>query len=248
VPPGSTFKMVSTLGLLQKKAVTADTAVDCPKTQAVQGREFRNSSGMVLGKVPFRTGFAKSCNTVFVNLAPKLGADGLQAAGAAVGLGGEWDLGAPAFSGKVSPGGSATELAAASFGQGQTVVSPLAMASATAAVARGRFQQPKLVLDPAPAKPAADGPELDAAAVQPLREMMREVVTKGTGTDLRRVPGKPVFGKTGTAEFENGSEETHAWFIGWQDDVAFAVMVQKGGAGAEAAVPIVSRFLTALND
>jgi hypothetical protein len=28
--------------------------------------------------------------------------------------------------------------------------------------------------------------------------------------------------------------------------VAFAVMVQKGGAGSEAAVPIVKRFLTTL--
>jgi cell division protein FtsI/penicillin-binding protein 2 len=61
------------------------------------------------------------------------------------------------------------------------------------------------------------------------------------------VPGKPVFGKTGTAEFNNGSDATHAWFVGWQGDIAFAVLVQKGGAGAEAAVPIVDRFLTALN-
>ena len=248
VPPGSTFKMVSTLGLLQKKAVTPDTVVDCPKTKSVEGREFKNSHDMVLGKVPFRTDFAKSCNTAFVNLSPKLGADGLQAAGAAVGLGTPWDLGAAAFSGKVSPGDSPTELAAASFGQGQTVVSPLAMAGATAAVARGKFVQPKLVLDPPPAKPAADGPALDAAVAEPLREMMREVVTKGTATDLRRVPGKPVYGKTGTAEFQNGSEETHAWFVGWQGDIAFAVMVQKGGAGAEAAVPIAARFLTAMND
>ena len=69
-----------------------------------------------------------------------------------------WDLGADAFTGKVSPADSPTELAAASFGQGATAVSPLAMAGATAAVARGQFQQPKLVLDPAPAKPAADRP------------------------------------------------------------------------------------------
>jgi cell division protein FtsI/penicillin-binding protein 2 len=153
----------------------------------------------------------------------------------------------PAFSGKVSPGDSAVELAAASFGQGKTVVSPVAMASATAAVARGRFQQPKLVLDPAPAAPAADGPAIDRAVVDPLRAMMREVVTTGTGTALKDVPGAPVSGKTGTAEFQTGSTDTHAWFIGWQGDVAFAVMVQKGGAGADTAVPIVERFLTALN-
>ncbi|AGZ45682.1 penicillin-binding transpeptidase domain-containing protein [Actinoplanes friuliensis] len=247
VPPGSTFKMVSTLGLLDKKAVTLDGKVDCPKTKKVDGREFKNSHNMVLGSVPFRTDFAKSCNTAFVNVAPKLGADGLQDASAKLGLGAKWDLGADAFSGKISPAGSPTELAAATFGQGATAVSPLAMAGATAAVARGQFKQPKLVVDPAPASPLADGPALEASSVQPLRTMMREVVTKGTGDGLADVPGKPVSGKTGTAEFKDGEEETHAWFVGWQGDIAFAVMVQKGGAGAEAAVPIAERFLRTLN-
>jgi cell division protein FtsI/penicillin-binding protein 2 len=197
--------------------------------------------------VPFHVDFAKSCNTAFASLAPKLTSAGLQEASAALGLGGTWDLGVEAYSGQVSDGGTSTELAAAIFGQGSTVVSPLAMAAATAAVAKGRFQPPKLVLDPAPAKAGDPGPELDGEAVTALRAMMREVVTSGTGTALKSVPGKPVHGKTGTAEFENGSEETHSWFVGYQDDVAFAVMVQKGGAGSEAAVPIVKRFLTELN-
>ena len=123
------------------------------------------------------------------------------------------------------------------------MVSPIAMASATAAVARGQFLQPKLVLEPAPANPAPAGTKLDDAVVAPLRAMMREVVTRGTGTALRNVPGKPVHGKTGTAEFSEDTEDTHSWFIGYQGDVAFAVMVQKGGAGSEAAVPVVERFL-----
>jgi len=247
VPPGSTFKMVSALGLLDKKAVTLDGKVDCPKTKKVDGRSFKNSNDVALGSVPFRTDFAKSCNTAFVNLAPLLGADGLRDASAKVGLGAKWDLGADAFTGKISPAGSPTELAAAIFGQGATAVSPLAMAGATAAVARGQFVQPKLVTDPAPSAPAADGPKLAATSLQPLHTMMREVVTKGTATALADVPGKPVSGKTGTAEFKDGAAETHAWFVGWQGDIAFAVMVEKGGAGAAAAVPIAERFLTALN-
>jgi cell division protein FtsI/penicillin-binding protein 2 len=247
VPPGSTFKTVSAYGLLQRKLVTPDTPVECPKTKVVNGREFRNAGGEVLGRVPFHTDYAKSCNTAFVELAPKLGAGGLAEAASTLGLGGEWDLGVEAFSGKVSAAGSPTELAAATFGQGATAVSPLAMASVAASVARGQFKQPRLVLDPAPAKAAPDGAPLDAAAVGALRRMMREVVTSGTGTALRDVRGKPVFGKTGTAEFDESSKDTHSWFIGYQDDVAFAVMVQKGGAGAEAAVPLVERFLNALN-
>jgi cell division protein FtsI/penicillin-binding protein 2 len=246
VPPGSTFKMVSAYGLLQKGAVTADTAVECPKTAVVDGRTFKNSDGEVLGKVPFHVDFAKSCNTAFVGLSPKLGADGLKSASSALGLGGDWNIGVDAFTGKVSDGASATELAAATFGQGSTAVSPIAMAAATAAVAKGGFQPPKLVLDPAPAAPGATG-TLDAKSLDGLRAMMREVVTGGTGTALKSVPGKPVYGKTGTAEFANDSDETHSWFVGYQDDVAFAVLVQKGGAGAEAAVPIVKRFLTTLN-
>jgi cell division protein FtsI/penicillin-binding protein 2 len=214
----------------------------------VDGRTFKNAHNEALGRVQFHIDFARSCNTAFVGLAPQLGADGLRSAATALGLGGAWDLGVDVFSGRVSAGGTPTELAAATFGQGTTVVSPLAMAAATAAVARGRFKQPKLVLDPAPPNPAAPGAPLDDDALKALRPMMREVVTNGTGTGLRLVPGGPVYGKTGTAEFDNGSKRTHAWFIGYQGDIAFAVMVQQGGAGAEAAVPIVDRFLTGMNE
>lgn len=245
VPPGSTFKMVSTLGLLDRGAVTLDGPVDCKKIFTVDGRSFKNSDNFELGSVPFRTDFAKSCNTAFAALAPKLGGDGLAAAGRSLGLEGQWDLGTDAFTGKVSTGGSLAEQAAASFGQGTTLVSPLAMAGATAAVARGRFEQPKLLIDPAPAKPAPAGEQLKPESVKALRTMMREVVTAGTGSALKDVPGE-VYGKTGTAEYDDNPAHTHAWFVGWRGDVAFAVFVEKGGASTASAVPIAERFLRAL--
>ena len=131
--------MVSALGLLDKRTVTADGAVDCPKTTTVEGREFRNSHDMALGKVPFRTVFAKSCNTAFAALAPKLGADGLAASGrrrsASACRGTSASRRTAARSPPAAPPPNS---AAAAFGQGTTVVSPLAMAGATAAVARGR--------------------------------------------------------------------------------------------------------------
>ncbi|SDT77351.1 penicillin-binding transpeptidase domain-containing protein [Actinoplanes derwentensis] len=247
VPPGSTYKMISAYGLLARGALTADTVVNCPKTVNVDGREFKNSNDQALGKVAFHVDFAKSCNTAFASLAPKLTAAGLQEASTALGIGATWNLGLESSAGQVSDGGTSTELASAVFGQGSTVVSPLAMAVATASVAKGQYQPPKLVIDPAPADAGTAGPQLDQKALTGLRSMMREVVTSGTGTGLRNVPGKAVYGKTGTAEFQNGSEDTHSWFIGYQDDVAFAVLVQKGGAGSEAAVPIAKRFLTTLN-
>ncbi|RZU77823.1 cell division protein FtsI/penicillin-binding protein 2 [Micromonospora kangleipakensis] len=246
VPPGSTFKTVSALALLDRGAVTPEATVACPKTFVVDGRPFKNSDNFELGAVPFSTDFAKSCNTAFASLAPKLGPDGLATTGRTLGLEAKWDLGADVFTGKVSTGGSGTEQAAAAIGQGTTVVSPLAMAGATAAVARGHWEQPKLVLDPAPQQPAPAAAALKAESVAALKTMMRGVVTAGTAKALADVPGEPVYGKTGTAEYDNNPAHTHSWFVGWQGDVAFAVFVEQGGSSTDSAVPISERFLRAL--
>ena len=74
--------------------------------------------------------------------------------------------------------------------------------------------------------------------------MMRAVVTSGTGTAVTNVPGGPVYGKTGTAEFGSGNPpKTHAWFVGWQGSTAFAVFVERGAFGGTVAAPIAARFL-----
>jgi cell division protein FtsI/penicillin-binding protein 2 len=253
VPPGSTFKMVTALGLLDRAAVGLDTPVDCPKTYTVAGRTFNNANNFELGSVRFRVDFAKSCNTAFASLAPKLNSDGLTKAAATVGIGTSWNLGTEAFTGSVPANVSAVEAAAAAFGQGQTVVSPLALAAAAAAVARGSWQQPKLFTElpagaptPAPGVTTPNGAALNVNSVDALRTMMREVVTVGTANALADVPGEPVYGKTGTAEYDNNPANTHAWTIGWQGDLAFAVFVEKGGSSAATAVPLVETFLRTL--
>jgi cell division protein FtsI/penicillin-binding protein 2 len=55
------------------------------------------------------------------------------------------------------------------------------------------------------------------------------------------------FGKTGTAEFGNDNPpQTHAWFIGFRGDLAFAVIVEGGGVGGRVAAPLAAGFLRAL--
>lgn len=241
VPPGSTFKLVSAYGLLAAGEVELDTVVDCPARFTVAGRSFRNAGNFALGSVPFRETVAQSCNTAFASLAPRLGDEGLASAGAALGIGGDWTLGLDTFTGEVSTGGGAAERAAAAFGQGTTVVSPVAMAAATAAVARGEWLSPFLLIDP-DGPPAAAQP-LDAGAVADLQEALREVVTAGTASALSDVPGADVYGKTGSAE---AGDQTHAWFVGWQDGLAFAVFVEDGRSGSGSAVPLAERFLRGL--
>lgn len=237
VPPGSTFKLVSAYAFLSTGEVELDTMVDCPRELSVEGRTFHNADHFALGEVTFLTNVARSCNTAFAALAPRLGDNGLAAAAAELGIGGEWDLGPETFTGEVSSGGDAVERAAASFGQGTTVVSPAAMAAATAAVARGEWLPPTLVTG---SQPRPDPTPLPSGAVEDLHTALREVVTDGTATALADVPDPDVYGKTGTAE---AGEQTHGWFIGWRDDLAFAVFVEDGGSGSGAAVPLAERFL-----
>ena len=245
-PPGSTFKVVSGYGLLVQ-GYTATTPVACPPTVTVSGRTFKNAEDEVLGSVPFRTDFAQSCNTAFVGSAPKLPAAGLAEAARALGYGAPGALGVQAFAGSVPTSGDAVEHAADMIGQGKVLASPLTVATVSASVAAGKPVSPRLVVQPAPAAAPGGSRTLDAGAVATLRDLMRAVVTDGTGTALQDVPGGPVRGKTGTAEFgTKDPPQTHAWFTGYQGDVAFAVVVEGGGFGAKAAAPIAADFLRRL--
>jgi cell division protein FtsI/penicillin-binding protein 2 len=72
--------------------------------------------------------------------------------------------------------------------------------------------------------------------------MMHAVVTIGTAAGVGFPPG--VYGKTGTAQYGPGpNPPSHGWFIGYRGDLAFAVLVEGGGTGADSAGPIANAFL-----
>jgi cell division protein FtsI/penicillin-binding protein 2 len=245
-PPGSSFKVVTTYALLQN-GVKATDPVACPPTITVDGRSFKNAEDEAFASAPFSTDFAMSCNTAFVSLAPKVAGDALPNAAKIFGLGSEWNLGVPAFSGSVPAPETDVQLAATAFGQGNTLVSPLAMANVAAQVATGTARPPVVVTDPPPQTTAAATP-LDAPVIATLQSLMRQVVTNGTATAAANVPGGSVFGKTGTAEFGvDDPPKSHAWFVGYQGGIAFAVFVEGGEFGGETAAPMAARFLSELN-
>ena len=242
-PPGSTFKIATTLGLLGV-GVTPTTTVDCPATINVGGRSFKNAEAEKFGAVPFRTDFANSCNTAFIGNWSKLSAKALAKAATSLGYGQPNQLGVDAFTGSVPTSGDTVSHAAAMIGQDKVLTSPVTVAGASAAVASGTWMPPRLVLD---GSKTPTGITLPAASDDSLKSLMRSVVTEGTGTGIRSVPGGEVYGKTGTAEYGSDSPpKTHAWFTGFQGDVAFAAVVEDGGFGAEAALPLVKDFLTRL--
>lgn len=247
--PGSTLKVATTYSLLGK-GLSPSTPVPCPPSALVDGLKVTNYEGESFGQVLFSTDFAQSCNTAFVQLAATMGDSDVHDGAAALGVGAGWDshLGVTGtFAGSVPVATTKTEKAATAFGQAKTLASPVALAVMAASVARGSYIEPALIASPAVTGADRTPKPLDANVVGQLRQLMRLVVTSGTGSVLTSVPGDPVSGKTGTAEFgSNNPPDTRAWFVGWQGNVAFAVLVEQGKSGGTVAAPIAKAFLVNL--
>ncbi len=243
-PPGSTFKVVTTAALLAN-GTTPDTAATCPPSVTVNGRDFVNFEGETEPTLTFRRAFAISCNTAFIGLAQKLPADALAAAAKWFGFGSRPDLGLAAKGGTFPAPGSETGRAASAIGQARVTASPLAMAGVAGTVAVGTWHAPSLVVEPARTTPRPAGTPLGATLAADLSSLMHEVVQSGTGTAVA-ITGQDIAGKTGTAEFGTDTPpKTHAWFIGFRGDLAFAVIVEGGGVGGRVAAPIARTFLAA---
>ncbi|MCQ1955530.1 penicillin-binding transpeptidase domain-containing protein [Arthrobacter sp. zg-Y826] len=262
-PPGSTFKTATALAMLRNGTTPAST-VECPSELNVDGRKFNNVPGYpaeATGSIPLRTAFANSCNTAFLNAQGTVSQQSLSAAAGDLGIGVDASIGTDAFLGSVPAEAEGTEHAASLIGQGQVLVSPLAMAVAGASIGKGERVSPTLIRESAPPAPAAGSASasptaspsestapvpgnLTAEEAASLREMMRAVVAEGGVQMLLGVPGEPVLAKTGTAEFGSQTPpETHAWVLAIQGDLAVAVFVEQGERGSTSGGPLMKAFL-----
>lgn len=241
-PPGSTFKIMTSYALLSK-GDTLTTPISCPTSVVVDGKTFKNIEGEATGNIDLQQAFVESCNTAFVQLTQALTPAQITQAADTFGFNAPEPLGLASAGGSFPPLKDIVDQAGASIGQAEVLASPVHMASVAAAVASGAWHEPTLL---AGATATATVTPLGPAVVASLRTMMGLVVTQGTGT-AANLPGTPVFGKTGTAEFGSANPPmAHAWFIGYRGSLAFAVIVEGGGVGGKVSAPLAAKFLNAL--
>jgi penicillin-binding protein 2 len=68
-PPGSTFKLISTAGLVNDGIASLYGSYDCSSSVEVGGRKFHNFESESLGRIDMHTTIVKSCDTVYYGLA-----------------------------------------------------------------------------------------------------------------------------------------------------------------------------------
>ncbi|WP_344590566.1 penicillin-binding transpeptidase domain-containing protein [Actinomadura vinacea] len=234
--PGMAFSVVSAEALLNS-GLAQDTKTDCPATTTVGGRTFANPSGGARGQDKFQMQFANSCATTLAAQNGRLNGNTLLAEAAKLGLGKDWGLSVPYFSGSVPQPANDAEKAATMLGQGKVQVSPLAMALVAGAVESGTWRPPYLLNDPRDPQQVAAQP-LNPVATSGWKQLMRRSVFQGTAKDANVVAsGAVVRGVTAVAD-QNG--KPISWFVGSRGDMSFAIAVE-GKVNAAKLVPI---FLT----
>lgn len=143
-----------------------------------------------------------------------------------------------------------------SIGQGDLLVTPLQVALFTAVIANGgTLYEPSLVerltdqagdtIDPVNPVIRRDA-FIDPAYLAVVRRGMRQAVTTGSARSMNTL-AIPSAGKTGTAQI-GGTTATHSWyttFLPYEDpQLVLTVLVEAGGEGTEAALPIAKQVLT----
>lgn len=273
-PPGSTFKIITTVAALQKHLVKLDDEFEITNGISVGGRFIENANGEFCGGT-FLEAFAESCNADFLPLGPQIGNTKMVETAEAFGFNAPPTLYAPSIVKEVEPAestipteiGEEVDLAVSAIGQGEVLATPLQMASVAQTIANDGVRMPTSIVYARKLKPTMKPVRvMSKKTADQLTQLMTGVVTEGTGTAGAIAAGQ-VAAKTGTAELgqlveneegeevEPEGEETpqhkkDAWFSAYatveHPKLAVGVLlIEAEAAGGEVAAPIAAEVLSA---
>ncbi|MDC4233970.1 penicillin-binding transpeptidase domain-containing protein [Actinomyces sp. B33] len=241
--PGSTFKILTSIALLENGVASPDTLMESPVSTVLPGTETTvaniEESTCGDGNPTLTEAFARSCNTTFVLASERLTHDQVADVAERFGFGSDQriplEVTESVFPDRTDP----AQLALSSIGQYTVQATPMQMAQVAQAIANGgTMMRPYLVdevVDADLVVRSTTSPEKAGTPVSPqiaaqLTQMMEAVVSEpyGSGTSMA-MPDVRVAAKTGTAETgEDG--RANAWAVGFAPAdaprIAFAVVVE----------------------
>lgn len=264
LPPGSTFKVLTTIAALENGA-TPDTQVTGAPNITLPGTNttLENYGGNACGgggTVPLSEAFARSCNTAFVELAIDTGAEPLREVAERFRVGETFDgLGVPQDQSTIGDIPDDAALGQTAIGQRDVSFTTMQNALIAAAIANGGvMMEPHLVKNVQgqdlstlqQVKPNALGEAIHPDTAEIMTDLMRRSQAQSGGDS------NWIASKTGTAEHGEvrGEYAPHVWWIGFapDSDIAVAVVVENGGnmgggaTGATVARPVGEAVIRAI--
>lgn len=216
--PGSSFKTFTLLAALDS-GISPDTKLDCRSTVEIDGWKVSNYGGSDYGVRTVAGAFTVSSNTGFAELVTEIGASKVVNMAQTCGI-------------------NKSELdAVPSITLGTEEVTVREMAQAYATIANGGTYREAVCIQEIQDSSGATiyradttGEKvLDTALTQAATEIMKTVVTSGTGTRARLSSGQEVAGKTGTSQ-----NYRDKWFCGITPQLSVAIWI---GGREEVSMP-----------
>ena len=265
--PGSTFKVLTAIALIENGIANPDTRMDSPVSTTLPGTntEVSNieSSTCGDGKPTLTEAFARSCNTTFVLASEKLTTQQLTDVTKRFGFGDEQEIPLTVIPSVFPSDADSAQRAMSSIGQYTVQATPMQMAQVAQTIANGgQMMSPYLIKQIVDAdnqtirktKATEAGRPISADTASKVTGMMQAVVSQpyGSGTPMA-LPNVSVAAKTGTAETGDG-DRANAWAIGFapadNPQIAFAVIVEGDETnptphGGDVAGPVAKAVLEA---
>lgn len=257
--PGSTFKLVVSVCAVENIPDIYDREFKCTGEYDPGGEPIRCNARH--GELDFKTALAKSCNSVYAQVAVELGAEKLAQTAKQLGMTSSvsvsGDINSAAGRFFLEKSDADDYIGWTGIGQGDTLIAPVEMLRLVGAIANdGKAVSYNIVnsfankagkmLDLGITKRETQliSPETAAA----IKDMMRYNVEEQYGD--YNYKGLNLCAKSGTAEIDSVTAHNTAWFVGFMDDdknpYAFVVLVEHGNSGSKTAGPIANRVLQAL--
>lgn len=259
-PPGSTFKIVTALEYIRENPDTYnDYSYQCNGYFSSGTGRINCYHGTNHGLVGFETSFAKSCNSSFANIGVNLEQEAFEETLEELLFNKPLPIAYPYSESKanVVDQVSMNELMQTAIGQGRTQISPIHLNMITSAIANGGILMKPYVVDRVENdagriiksfQPSAYGSLMTQGEAELLKGLMESVVEEGTGRKLSGL-SYTAAGKTGSAEYNDVKEDSHAWFTGFapveQPEICVTIIVEGAGSGGDYAVPIARRIFDA---
>lgn len=197
--PGSTFKIVTYSAALNEGLFQLSETFNCGGSLSIGGHNIRCWKRQGHGVQTYLEGIQNSCNIAFMRLGERLGKEKLMAYTRAFGFGSKTDIDlmgeATGILFKESTMGP-TELATASFGQGNSATPIQLMQAMSSVINDGAVTKPKVL------KYVSDS--LDNILYENKSEVKRQVISKETSSIMRYALEMVSAKGTGRNAFRNG--------------------------------------------